>query len=138
MRTHGLDRIQVQRFVQKHLNNEISALGVIKENQYTPVNEPCALLKHLNVAEAAVVNELTQSIQVLQSSLPVKSKDLGGQFSPQNIQVVLVIGLHYHQTNVQIRSGLGIITALIQILGQLVNRLNYVNFDLKRITVSKS
>ena len=131
VRTHCLDRIQVQRFIQEHLDDEVTTLGVVEENQNTPVNEPCALLKHLNIAEAAVVDKLAQPIQILQSSLPVESKNLCGQLSPQNIQVVLIIGLHYHQTNVQVRGGLGVGSALVEILGQLVNRLYDVDFYLK-------
>lgn len=132
VRTHRLDRIQVQRLVQEHLDDEVTTLGVIEENQHTPVNEPCALLKHLNVAEAAVVDKLAQPIQILQSSLPVESKNLSGQLAPQNVQVVLVIGLHNHQTYVQVRGGLGVGSALVEVLGQLVDGLYDVNFDLKR------
>lgn len=91
VRTHCLDCIQIERFVQEHLNDKITALSVIEEDQDGPVDQPCPLLKHLNVGKIAVVVDVfPQAIQVFQGRLPVQSQNFGGQFAPEHIQIILI------------------------------------------------
>lgn len=131
VRTGGLNNIQVHRLVQQHFDDQIATFRVMEEHEHAPVDQPSALCQQLHVAEAAVVDELAQTVQVLQSRLPVERQNLGCQLAPQDIQVVLVVGLHDHQADVQVRRCLGVVTAIVHVLGELVNALNDVDVDLK-------
>lgn len=133
MRASRLDDVQVHRLVQQVLDDEVASLGMMEEDKNTPVNEPSALCQELHVAEAAVVDELTQTIQVLEGRLPVESENFGGQFSPQDVQIILIAGLHDHQANVQVRCCLCVVAAIKHVLGELVNALNDVDVDLKSL-----
>lgn len=117
VRARRLDDIQVDRLIQEHLDDQVASLGVMEEDQHAPVDQPCALRQQLHVAEGAVVDELAQAVQVLQSRLPVQSQDLSGQLAPQDVQVVLVVGLHDHQADVQVGSRLGVVSAVVHVLG---------------------
>lgn len=132
VRTRRLNDIQVDRLVQKHLDDEVAAFRVMEEDQDAPVNEPSALCQKLHVAERAVVDELAQTIEVFQSRHPVECENLSGQFAPQNVQVVLVVRLHDHLADVQILCRLGVVSAIVHVLGELVHALDDVNIDLKR------
>lgn len=132
VRARCLDDIQVDRLVQKHLNDEVTSLSVMEEHQDTPVNEPSALCQELHVAESAVVDELSQTIEVFQSSWPIERKNLSGQLAPQHVQVVLVVRLHDHLADVQILCCFGVVTAIVHVLGELVHALDDVNVNLKR------
>lgn len=103
----------------------------MEEHKNAPVDQPGALCQELHAAESAVVDELTQAIQVLQSGGPVESENLSGELSPQNVQVVLIVGLHNHQANVQVGRRLSVVSAVIHVFGKLVNALNDVDVDLK-------
>lgn len=152
VRTSRLDDVQVHRLVQQHLDDEVASLRVMEEHQHAPVDEPGALCQELHVTEGAVVDVFAQTIQVLQCRLPVQRENLGGQLAPQHVQVVLVVGRHDHQANVQVRGGLGVVSAVIPIknhssirnkthrkfkmqdlhvLSELIHALNDVDVDLK-------
>lgn len=80
--TSCLDDVQVDRLVQQVLDDQITSLGVMEEDENAPVDEPCALCQKLHVGETAVVDEFTQAVQVLEGRLPVEREDFSGQFSP--------------------------------------------------------
>lgn len=132
VRTHSLDRIQIQWFVQEHLDDQIASLGMVEEHQNTPVDQPGALLQHLDWREVVVIDEITQTGQILKRGWPVQGKDLGRQFTPQNSQVVLIGRLHDQQANVQVGNRIPIVSALVQVLGQLLGAFDDVIFELKR------
>ena len=127
-----LNDIQVYRLVQQVFDDQIASFRVMEEDQDAPVDQPCALCQELHVGEVAVIDELAQTVQVLESWLPVEGEDFGGQFPPQDIQVVLVAGLHDHQADVQVWCSFSVITAIVHVLGELVNTLDNVNVDLKK------
>lgn len=131
VRTGRLDDVQVHRLVQQHLDDEVAALRVMEEDEDAPVNQPCALCQQLHVGEAAVVDELPQAVQVLQRRLPVEREDLRRQLAPQHVQVVLVVRLHDHQADVQVRGGLRVVSAVVHVLGELVHALDDLDVDLQ-------
>jgi hypothetical protein len=132
VRASRLNDVQVDRLVQQVLDDQIASLGVVEEDEDAPVDEPCALCQQLHVGEAAVVDEFAQAIQVLEGGLPVEGENFGGQFAPQDVQVVLVARLHDHQADVQVRGGFGVVAAVVHVLGELVDALDDVDVDLKR------
>lgn len=131
VRAHGLDGVQVECLAQEHLDNEVTSLGVVEEHQHTPVDQPGALLQRLDGGEVGVVDVLAQPVQVVQSRAPVQREDLGGQLAPQHVQVVFVVGRHDQQTEVQVGDGVGVVAALVQVLGVLVDTVHHVGFELQ-------
>jgi len=76
--------------VQEHLNDEVAPFGVVEEDKKTPVNEPGALLQHLQgVGKSIGINVLSQLVQVLQGGVPVLYQDLRSQFSPKDVEIIL-------------------------------------------------
>ena len=58
--TH-LDSVEIGLLVEEEVNDEISALGMVEEDEEAPVDEPGPLLQGLQVApERALVDELLQ------------------------------------------------------------------------------
>lgn len=50
VRAHRLDGIQVQWLIQEHFDDQITSLGMIDEDEHTPVNQPGALLQSFDIA----------------------------------------------------------------------------------------
>lgn len=124
VRTHRLNRVQIERTIEEHLNDVIASLRMIHEHEHTPVDQPGALLQRLRAVEVAVVDELAQTIQILVRGCPVQSENLSGQDSPQQIQVVGIVGLHDQQTKVQMRNRLLIATAFVQVFAHFVGTID--------------
>lgn len=131
VRAGRLNNVQVNRLVQQHFDDQVASFRVMEEDQHAPMDQPSALCQKLHVAVATVVDELTQAVQILQCRLPVDDKNFSGQLSPQDVQVVLVVGLHNHQADVQVGGGLGVVSAIVHVLSELVNALDDVDVDLK-------
>ena len=95
--TH-LDSVEIGLLVEEEVDDEISALGMVEEDEEAPVDEPGPLLQGLQVApERALVDELLQPVEVLERGVPVLHQDLGGELAPHAVQIVLVRGLKKSQ-----------------------------------------
>lgn len=131
MRTHRLNGVQIERTIEEHLNDVVASLRVVHEHEHTPVDQPGALLQRLGAVEVAVVDELAQAIQILMRRRPVERQDLGGQDAPQQIQVVGIVGLHDQQAKVQMRNGLLVATALVQVFAHFVGTVHPLVLELQ-------
>ena len=76
MRASSLNSSQIP-FAQKQLNQSVSAVGVVKENKKTPVNQPGPLLEGDHVGGSNFVIDLSlQELQVSEGIFPpIKKKE---------------------------------------------------------------
>ena len=93
--TAHLDSVEIGLLVEEEIDDEISTLGMVEEDEEAPVDEPGPLLQGLQVAaEGALVDELLQPVEVLERGVPVLHQDLGSELAPHAVQIVLVRGLN--------------------------------------------
>merc|ERR1719154_820656 len=92
VRADGLDGVQVLVLVQEHLHDQLPPFSVVEEDKQGPVDEPRPGLEGLQWTAClyAGIQDLFQSVEVIQGIVPLLNQNLGGQFPPQRAQVVLV------------------------------------------------
>lgn len=65
------------RLIEEHVDDEVPTLGVVEEHKETPVDQPGALREQLQGrAETVAVDEVSQSVQLLQCTVPLLQQNL--------------------------------------------------------------
>ena len=84
------------------------------EHKERPVNEPGSLLESLQCGcEYAVIDELLQTVEIVEGSVPVLHEDLRCQLAPHTVQVIGIRGLDQNTVKVQVLASPEIVTTLI-------------------------
>ena len=92
---------------------------VVEEDKERPVDEPGSLLQSLQGgSEHTVVNELLETVEVVESGVPVLHKDLRRQLAPHTVQVVGVGGLDENTVEIQVLASTKVVTTLVLNLKQ--------------------
>ena len=87
---------------------------MIEEHEERPVNEPGSLLESLQCrSEHAVIDELLQTVKIVEGSVPVLHEDLRSQLAPHTVQVVRIRGLDQNTVKVQVLASPEIVTTLV-------------------------
>ena len=95
------------------------------------MDEPGPLLERLKRgAENALVDELSQTVKVLQRGVPTLHENFRGQLAPHTVEVVDVGGLDQDAMEIEVLAGSGVVAALVLNLNSKA-RLIKVSLDLK-------
>ena len=71
-------------------------------------------------AKSGFVDELLQSLQVVQSVVPLLHQNVRGQLTPKSIEVILVRGRTQNAMKIQILRGLFVVSDFVQAFGVVV------------------
>ena len=78
------------------------------------MDEPGPLLERLKRgAENALVDELSQTVKVLQRGVPTLHENFRGQLTPHTVEVVDVGGLDQDAMEIEVLAGSGVVAALV-------------------------
>lgn len=129
VRARHLDCIQVF-FIEQHINNSVSSVGMIEKDKQTPMNQPRPLFECMRCFFfILIVNSFFQGFKVFDSAVPVLTKNLSGELTPKGTEAALgVVGEQAEMGEVQ-RSG-GVEAAVVVELGVLVEQVEAVSENL--------
>jgi len=87
---------------------------VVEEDEERPVDEPGSLLQGLQGGtEHALVDKLSETVEILKGSVPVLHEDLRGKLTPHTVEIVHVGRLDENTMEIQVFTCSGVISALI-------------------------
>mmetsp|Transcript_3668 Transcript_3668/g.5568 ORF Transcript_3668/g.5568 Transcript_3668/m.5568 type:complete len:395 (+) Transcript_3668:347-1531(+) len=100
----GLDDGKVA-LVEKQFQQGISSIGMVEEDEETPMNQPGALLASHNGRSCFVIDQTLKDFEIRKSVFPLSHQNFGGKFPPEGVEGFVLIGGEVAEVTQKVSSG---------------------------------